>query len=162
MQRAPADHSAEIKIAVGRVVHAVGQDAALDRTLINGGVDFGGVGCRNHHKVAIEVGEFKCALRPFEPAIGGEGANLRCCNRGNDAQMQAGIEQAANLLQRNIACADDEAVATVQFEKDWQQAHGILLNRRLRGARAQKANRARRRRSPRLRDVREARRSSGG
>ena len=69
LQRAPADHGTKIKIAVRRVVHAVGQNLARDGFPINLCVDFGGIGGGDDQINAIEVGDFKGPLDPFETAL---------------------------------------------------------------------------------------------
>jgi hypothetical protein len=127
LQRAPADHGTKIKVAVGRIVHTVGQNLARDGFPINLCVDFGGIGGGDDQINAIEVGDFKGPLDPFETAIDCELANFRSRHWSNHAQPQASLEQAVDLVERNRARADNEAGATFEFEKDRQQAHGLFL-----------------------------------
>ena len=92
MKLAAANHRTEEEIAIGNVVHAVAQDAALDRALIHSGVDGGGVGGGNDQVIAVEVGELERPLYPFEPSLRCQSADLRLRLWRNDAKAQSGFE----------------------------------------------------------------------
>ena len=128
LQIAAGHHGAEEEIAVGNVVDAVAEDAALEGGVIDGGVDFRGIGRGNHEVVAIEVGGIERLFNPFEFAFMrqvGVPLPLRC--GAITRKLHAGLEQAADLFQRDGAGADQQASAAFEFEEDGQQAHGWSL-----------------------------------
>ena len=101
-----------------RIIHAVRQNAALNGSLINGGIYLSGISGDDNQIVVLEVGEFKVPLSPFETALKGELLNFRDCIRRNNAQPQARLEQDVYLVERNSTRADHQSAATVEFEKD--------------------------------------------
>jgi hypothetical protein len=58
------------------------------------------------------------ALDPLELALGGELADFRTGLRRDDAQLYAGLEQAADLFKRDRSRADEEGGAAVEVEED--------------------------------------------
>ena len=118
MQRASVDHRSEKEIAVGRIVHAVGRNAARDGLAIDLRIHLGRVRRGDHNRVAVEISAGKGTLDPFKLAFKSELPNLRICRGRNDAQLRAGLEQACDLVERYGASADDKRAATVEFEKN--------------------------------------------
>ena len=118
MQVAAADHGTEEEVAVGNVVDAVAGDAARDGFAIDRGVDVGHIGGGDDDEVAVEIGGLKFTLNPLELALGGELANFRTGLGRDDAQLDAGFEQAADLFERDSSRADQQAGAVVEFEED--------------------------------------------
>ena len=96
------------------------------RSAIDGGVDLGIVGGGDDDEVAVEVGGFEGALNPFELAFVGELADFLARMGRDDAEMHAGLEQAADFVEGNSARADQEAAAAIEFEEDGQQVHGSI------------------------------------
>jgi hypothetical protein len=115
---AAADHGAEKEIAVGNVVDAVAWDVASDAALIDSGVDFGGVGGGDDEEIAVEIGKFEAAVGPFELAIFGELLDFGMGLGGDYAEVEAGGEEAADFLERDVACSDEKAVAVGEFQED--------------------------------------------
>ena len=118
LQIAAAHDRAEEKVAVGNVVDAVRRDAARDSLAIDRGVDFGRIGGGDDDEVAVEIGWLELALDPIELALGGELADFRPSLRRNHTQLDAGLEQAADLFERNRSRADEQGGAAVEFQKD--------------------------------------------
>jgi hypothetical protein len=120
LQVAAADHGTEEEIAVGDIVNAVAGDAARDGFAIDRGIDFGHIGGSDDDEVAVEIGGLKIALDPLELALGGESANFRPGLGRNDAELHAGLEQAADFLERDRSRTDEEAGAAFEIEEDRQ------------------------------------------
>jgi hypothetical protein len=122
LQVTAAHHRTEEKVAVGNVVYAIAKYVALNRASIDGGINFRRV-CRcDHEVVTVKVGEFKVTLDPFKPAFGGQFANFHARIGCNDAQSASGLAQAANLIARNIARANQQAATAFELEEDGKKA----------------------------------------
>ena len=117
LQVAAADYGAEEEVAVGNVVDAVAGNAARDGFAIDGRIDFGHVGSGDDDEVAVEIGGSELALDPFELAFGGELADFRAGLGRNDAELHAGLEQAADLFERNRSRAHQQGGAASSFRK---------------------------------------------
>ena len=61
---------------------------------------------------------------PFKLAFARKLPDFRFGSRRNHAQPQAGDEQAADLFERDVAGADQQSAASIEFQKNRQQAHG--------------------------------------
>ena len=85
LQIAAADHRAEEEIAIGDVVDTVAENAALERSLIDGCIDLRRVGGGDDQQIAFEVGKFKCTRKPFKFFFDGQLADFRMRVRCDDA-----------------------------------------------------------------------------
>ena len=118
LQVAAADHGAEKEIAVGNVVDTIAGNAARNSLAINRSVDFGHIGSCDHDEVAVKIGGLEFALDPLKLALSGELADFRPRLRRNHAQLDAGLEQAADLFERNRSRAHQQCGAAIEFQED--------------------------------------------
>src|ERR1700723_2793713 len=120
---AAGDQRSKKEIAVRNVIDAVRKNVSFDRAPVNKGIHLGVVGRSNDQYIAVQIGSLKTALNPFELVVARQVANLDACLESHHPQLYAGREQAADLVQSDPSGAHQQAVASIEFEKDRQHAH---------------------------------------
>jgi hypothetical protein len=118
LQIAPAHHRAVEEVAVGRIIDRIAPHLALLRGAENLPVDLGRGGGGDDQGSAVEIAGGKFASFPGEqPALGP--AAYECLGaRGNHPNGGSCREQAVDLALRHAACADHQASAAFELEKD--------------------------------------------
>ncbi len=123
LQWAARDHGPEEEIAVGNIVDAVAEDAVLRGFTIDRRIYVGLIGRRDDELLAIEIGRIEGPLDPLDCAVACQRADFRTCFGRDNAQVRAGLEQAADLVERDCAGPDNQDGTAFEFQKDRQQAH---------------------------------------
>src|ERR1700722_1112845 len=124
LEIASPDDSGEIKITVRRIVDGIGEDPARlcceENLAIHGGAAGGGDG----EKSVAKIVGVKFALVPDDTSCGGKfgyfGFRLRC----DDGDLRAGAEQGSDLRGGDCTGSDDQARATLDFDKGRTQLGG--------------------------------------
>src|SRR3954447_23199947 len=115
-QRARADDRREDEVAQRRHVHDVDEHRAALGVLVDADVDVGVVGAGNHHEGALEVRRHVLALLPADRALERELGQLGPRLRRHQRHVAIAGEQPLDLLQADLAAADDQALAIAQLE----------------------------------------------
>jgi len=122
---AAVDYRTKKEIAVGNVVDTVAGDVSGDTAFVNGSVYFWNIcGC-DDYELAVEVGVLKLALDPLELSVLRQLMDFGKGVGGDYVKAEAGGEQGADLVERYVACSDEEAVAVGEIQEDRQEGHGV-------------------------------------
>ena len=79
--------------------------------VVDGDVDVGVVGRGDDHELALEVGRLELALDPLDRALGGELPDGLAGVGGDEDDVAVAGEQSLDLLEADVAAADDQALA---------------------------------------------------
>jgi hypothetical protein len=118
LEIAAADDSGKIKIAVGRIVHGIAEDAealgfdkygAIDRSVGRGS---------DGKECACEVGKLKFARQPADLSGSGELLYFGICAGRDDGDAGSGFEKRCDLRSCDRAGANDEAWASSELDEN--------------------------------------------
>ena len=123
LEVAATDDRREVEVAERRVVDGVADDAFLGGFGEDGTIDCRVVGGGDDEEGIVEVAVFVWALEQRYLAIGGEFGDYRVSLRGDDGDAGVGGAERRDLRLGQMACADDDAWATGEFEEDRKECH---------------------------------------
>ena len=127
LEVAAADDGREVEVAEGWVVDGVAEDVGGLGFCEDGAVDGGVVGCGDDEEVASEVAWGEGALMPKDFAGGVEFLDGGAGVGGDDGDAGVGGAEAFDLGFGEVACADDDARAGGELEKDGEKVHLPLV-----------------------------------
>ena len=118
LQIAAGDDGAEEKIAVGDVVDAVAKDIALESAGVDGWLTAGESVAAMTMKLPSRSESAKGRSTSSRLSFKSQLANFGVSLGRDDAETQAGLEQAADFLEGHVARTDQQTRAAVEFEED--------------------------------------------